>query len=180
MRRPAPPLPLGFLALAAGTLLLATLNLGWLEPADGGDVAVALLAFVAPLQATASVMGFLAGEVVPATAMGILAGTWATTGIVILNGPPGATSGALGTQLLLTSGAMAIAAAMAFARGAVLPGAVIAGASLRFALTGVYELTAETGWERAAGWVGVALAALAAAVAATLGVMAARGERRAA
>jgi hypothetical protein len=79
-------------------------------------VAVALLAFVAPLQGTASIMGFLSGEVVPATAMGILAGTWATTGIVILGAPPGATSGALGTQLLLTSGAMAVAAAMAFAR----------------------------------------------------------------
>ena len=39
-RRPAPPLPLGFLALAAGTLLLATLNLGWLEPADGRQVAI--------------------------------------------------------------------------------------------------------------------------------------------
>jgi uncharacterized protein len=179
VRRTAPPLPLGFLALAAGTLLLATLNLGWLEPADGGDVAVALLAFVAPLQGTASIMGFLSGEVVPATAMGILAGTWATTGIVILGAPPGATSGALGTQLLLTSGAMAVAAAMAFARGAVLPGAVIAGASARFALTGVYELTADVGWERAAGWVGLPLAVFAAAVAATLGLEAARGERRA-
>ena len=109
--------------------------------------------------------------------MGVLAGTWATTGIVLLNSPPGATSGALGTQLLLTSGAMAVAAAMAFAKGAVLPGAVIAGASLRFAITGIYELTDVTAWERAAGWVGLALAVLAAAVAATLGVTAARRER---
>jgi succinate-acetate transporter protein len=89
-RRPAPPLPLGFLALAVGTLLLATLNLGWLEPADGHGVAVALVAFVAPLQLTASLMGFALGEVVPATAMALLAGTWTTIAVVVLASPPAA------------------------------------------------------------------------------------------
>src|SRR5205085_5196786 len=44
------PLPLGFLALAAGTLLLSGLQLGWLQPSDGQDVALILIAFVFPLQ----------------------------------------------------------------------------------------------------------------------------------
>ncbi len=177
--RPAPPLPLGFLALAVGTLLLATLNLGWLEPADGHDVAVALLAFVAPLQLTASLMGFQLGEVVPATAMAILAGTWTTIAVVMLTSPPGGTSAALGTELLLSAGALLVAALMAGTRGALLPAAVITGAAIRFATTGGYELSGDRAWERAAGWVGLALAALATVVAAMLGVQEARRERRA-
>jgi len=176
--RPAPPLPLGFLALAVGTLLLATLNLGWLEPADGRDVAVALVAFVAPLQLTAALMGFQLGEVVPATAMAILAGTWTTIAVVMLASPPGGTSAALGTELLLSAGALLVAALMAGARGAALPAAVITTAATRFATTGGYELTGSRSWAHAAGWLGLALAALATVAAATMGVHAARRERR--
>lgn len=44
------PLPMGFLALAAGTLLLSGLQLGWLRPTDGKQVALALIAVVFPLQ----------------------------------------------------------------------------------------------------------------------------------
>ena len=124
-RRPAPPLPLGFLALAVGTLLLARLQLGWLAPTDGRPSRSRSVAFVAPLQFTASLMGFALGEVVPATAMAILAGTWATTAIVLLTSPEGSTSAALGTLLLLSAGALVVAAAMAATLGALLPAAVI-------------------------------------------------------
>lgn len=175
-RGPAPPLPLGFLALAVGTLLLATLNLGWLAPADGHDVAVALVALVAPLQLTASLMGFALAEVVPATAMAILAGTWTTVAVVMLTSPPGGTSAALGTELLLSAGALLVAATMAVARGAALPAVVIAGAAIRFAVTGGDQLSGAEAWARAAGWVGLALAVLATAAAAILGVRAARRE----
>jgi hypothetical protein len=37
LRPIASPLPLGFLALAGGTLLLSGLQLGWLAPAQGRD-----------------------------------------------------------------------------------------------------------------------------------------------
>jgi hypothetical protein len=60
------PLPLGFLALAAGTLLVAGLQLGWLAPSEGHDVALILIAFVAPLQLLASVFGYLAATWWPA------------------------------------------------------------------------------------------------------------------
>src|SRR5689334_19305687 len=43
-------LPLGFLALATGTLMLSALQLDWLAPADSATVAIFLIAFVAPLQ----------------------------------------------------------------------------------------------------------------------------------
>jgi hypothetical protein len=110
--------------------------------------------------------------------MGILAGSWAVTGIDMLMTPDGSTSAGLGAQLLVTAAAMALAGLLAAVRGSLLPAVVIAGAAIRFAATGAYELSASTAWERAAGWIGVALAALAACVAATLGWEAARRERR--
>jgi succinate-acetate transporter protein len=72
----ANPLPLGFLALAAGTLLLAGLQLDWLAPTDGQDVALILIAFVFPLQLLTATFGYLARDVVAGTGMGVLAGTW--------------------------------------------------------------------------------------------------------
>ena len=38
------PLPLGFLALAGATLVVSGLQLDWLQPADGKDVALILIA----------------------------------------------------------------------------------------------------------------------------------------
>jgi succinate-acetate transporter protein len=76
LRPLANPLPLGFLALAGATLLVSGLQLEWLQPSDGMDVALILTAFVFPLQLVASVFGFLARDVVAGTGMGILAGTW--------------------------------------------------------------------------------------------------------
>jgi succinate-acetate transporter protein len=48
LRPIANPLPLGFIALATGTLLLSALQLDWLQPTEGRTVAVILLAFVVP------------------------------------------------------------------------------------------------------------------------------------
>jgi succinate-acetate transporter protein len=97
------PLPLGFLALAGGTFLVAGLQLEWLQPADGAQVAIILIAFVFPLQLVASVFGFLARDVVAGTGMGLLSGTWLSIGLVTLTGQPGATSDALGLFLLLAA-----------------------------------------------------------------------------
>src|SRR5215204_6105759 len=85
------PLPLGFLALAVGTMLVSGLQLGWLEPSEGHKVALMLLAFVFPLQLLTSIFGFLARDAVAGVGMGILAGTWASVGIVKLTSESGAT-----------------------------------------------------------------------------------------
>src|SRR5829696_3990791 len=44
------PLALGFVALAAATLVVSGLQLRWVQPAEGGNVALILLGFVVPLQ----------------------------------------------------------------------------------------------------------------------------------
>jgi hypothetical protein len=49
LRPIATPLPVGFLALAGGTFVLAGLQLGWVEPAEDDMVAAILIGFAAPL-----------------------------------------------------------------------------------------------------------------------------------
>jgi succinate-acetate transporter protein len=160
LRPLANPLPLGFLALGAATLLVSGLQLGWLEPADGAQVGMILIAFVFPLQLVVSVFGFLARDVVAATGMGILAGTWLSVGLIQLTGEPGSTSDALGMLLLFAATAMLIPAAGA-STGKLAAFAVLGTTALRFAVTGVYELTAGDGWKTLAGIVGLVLCVLA-------------------
>lgn len=154
------PLPLGFLALAAATLVVAGLQLGWLEPSQGKDVALVLVAFVFPLQLVTSVFGYLGRDVVAGTGMGVLAGTWLTVGLVALTSPPGTTSDALGLFLLVAALAMLVPAAAASA-GKLVATAVLATTALRFATTGLYELTRAGIWQDLTGIVGLVLGALA-------------------
>jgi len=160
LRPIANPLPLGFIALATGTLLLSGLQLGWLKPTEGHLVATILLAFVAPLQLIASIFGFLARDAVAGTGMGILAGTWLSIALVTRDLPSAGTSDALGLMLLISAASMLIPAAAA-TLGKLLATAVLTTTAIRFAATGVYQLTAGAAWKEAAGLIGVVLAGLA-------------------
>jgi uncharacterized protein len=160
LRPLAGPLALGFFGLAAATFVLAGLQLGWVEAGEGKQVALCVLAFTVPLQFTASIVGFLARDGVAATGMGLLSGIWATVGLVLFTGEPGATSDALGLFLLLAGVAMWAPASAAVASKLV-PALVLGTAGLRFAVTGVYQLTANETWEDLAGAIGLVLACLA-------------------
>jgi succinate-acetate transporter protein len=160
IRPVANPLPLGVLALGAATLLVSGLQLEWLEPTDGAQVGMILVAFVFPLQLVVSVFAFLTRDVVAGTGMGILAGTWVSAGLVLLTGAPGSTSDALGLLLLFAAAAMLVPAAAA-STGKLVAFAVLATTALRFAVTGAYELTTADGWKTAAGVVGLVLCVLA-------------------
>jgi succinate-acetate transporter protein len=161
MLRPlANPLPLGFLALAGATLLVAALQLGWVAADEGEAVALILIAFVVPAQLVVSILGFMARDVVAGTGMGILAGTWLSVALVTLDSAPGATSDALGLLLLIAAVAMLVPATTASA-SKLIASAVLGATAVRFAVTGVFELTASTAWEDAAGLVGLGLCALA-------------------
>jgi succinate-acetate transporter protein len=159
LRPIANPLPLGFLALAAGTLMVSALQLEWLAPTDFQTVALILIAFVFPLQLLTSVFSYLARDVVAGTGMGILSGTWLAIGLVMLNSAPGATSDALGLFLLMTGCAMWVPASAALASKLV-PAAVLATAGLRFLVTGGYQLSGASSWQHIAGIVGLLLCAL--------------------
>jgi succinate-acetate transporter protein len=154
------PLPLGFLALAGGSFVVAGLQLGWLDAKECTDVALVLIAFVVPAQLIAAVLGYLARDVVAGTGMGILAGTWLSVGLIFFRSPPGATSHALGLLLLVAGAAMCVPASGALS-GKLVPAAVLFTTAIRFGATGIFELTKSTTWEHIAGIVGIALAALA-------------------
>jgi uncharacterized protein len=160
LRPLASPLPIGFVALASATVLLAALQLEWVAPSEGHDVARLILVFTVPLQALTSVLGFLARDVVAGTGMAILAGTWAGVAVLTLGSPPGSASDALGLFLLLSGLAMCLPAAGA-ALGKLVVAAVLATAALRFATTGIAQLTERAAWEDAAAYVGLVLGVLA-------------------
>jgi succinate-acetate transporter protein len=159
LRPLATPLPLGFLALFSATSSLAVVQLHWVPATAGRPVALAALALTVPLQLIASVMGFLARDPVAATGMGVLAGTWAAVGLSVLSSPPGSTSPGLGTVLVMSGLAMLVPAVAG--RHKVVASAVMGLSALRFLVTGVAHLSGG-GWTmRLAGWVGLALGALA-------------------
>ncbi|MFH9818250.1 GPR1/FUN34/YaaH family transporter [Streptomyces sp. NPDC017230] len=156
----ASPLPMGFLGLAGGTFVVAALQLEWMPPTQGKAVALVLLAFVFPLQSAASMLGFLCRDGVVATGMAVLSGTWLSLGLIMLRSPPGHTSKAAGLLLLLAALALWVPVA-ASGNAKLIASLVISLASVRFLVTGIYELSAASSWKHAAGIIGLVLAAAA-------------------
>src|SRR5215217_7597657 len=154
------PMSIGFFGLAAATFVVAGLQLGWVEQAEGKKVALVLVTFAFLAQSVAGLFSFLGRDGVAATAMLTLALTWLVVGSVLWTSKPGATSDVLGLFLFFAGAAMALLAATA-ALSKLVPALVFAVASLRFVLTGVYELSSHHGWEDAAGVAGLVLFALA-------------------
>ncbi len=160
---------MGFFALATASLLVAGLELGWFTAADRPIVAVTLIAFAFPLQMLASVFGFLGRDTVAATGFGVQGGTWLVVGVDLLLSPPGSSSRALGV-LLIAASAWILICALGSTLGKLAPAAVLLLTSLRFLLTGLYELTSRTAVGNAAAVVGLVLVAVAAYVALALEV----------
>jgi len=154
------PVGLGLFGLAAGTLVMSGLQLGWVDAAEGRKVGMILLAFPFVAQVLASIWSTLARDGVAATAMGVLALTWLSTGLVLVVSNPGETSDALGMLLLSSAVAMALTSIVTATSKLVL-GAVFITAATRFALGGIHQLSGNETWEDAAGLVGLVLFALA-------------------
>ena len=160
LRPIASPLPMGFLALFVGSLLVSALQLHWVPAAQRHEVAIGVLAFTVPLQLIACLCGFLCRDVVASTGLGLLAATWAVLGVTSLTTPSQATSPGLGILLVVAAGALLVPTVAAL-DSKVVAAAVLALAAVRFAITGGYELTSVPGWQHASGICGVVLAGLA-------------------
>jgi succinate-acetate transporter protein len=152
----ASPVALGLYGLAAGTLVLAGQQLGWVDQAERKPTALMLIAFPFVAQLIASIWSTLARDGTAATAMGVLALTWLSTGLVQFSTPAGSTSDALGLLLLFSAAAMALTGSTAL-QSKVFLGVVFLTAATRFALGGLHQLTAEETWEDSAGVVGLVL-----------------------
>lgn len=160
LRPIAPTFPLGFVGLAAATFVYAGFQLGWVSEAERDLVGAILLAVPVPLQATGSVLAFLARDGATGTALGLLSVSWLSIGLVLILSPTGSTSDALGLLLLASAAALAASSAVT-ALSKLVPALVVLLTAVRFALGGVYELGGGEGWQDATAAVGLALAALA-------------------
>jgi succinate-acetate transporter protein len=158
------PTALGLFGLAAATLTLAGLQLGWVPVAQGSTVGLLLIGFAAPAQLLASVLAFLARDAGIGTAMAVLSLTWLANGLVLVTSEPGARSAALGLLLLASAVAVGVTGVTGLLTK-IATGCVLLVAALRIALTSGYELTGADWLQTAAGALGVALAVLAVAVA---------------
>jgi uncharacterized protein len=154
------PTPIGFLGLAAASLVLSALQLGWIAQAEGRDVALVMIGFVFVAQFVAAIFSFLARDGTAATAMSTLALVWLVTGLIMYRSQPGATSSTLGVFLLFAAVAMALAGLTA-SMSKLVPAAVFLVAAVRFGLTAGYHLSAGSGWKVSSGLVGLVLFALA-------------------
>jgi succinate-acetate transporter protein len=95
--------------------------------------------------------------------------------LIKLTGAPGSLSDPLGLLLLVAAAAMVIPAIGALG-GKGVATVVLFTTALRFASTGVYELSGSEGWGDAAGVVGLVLCALALAAALAMLLKDARGD----
>jgi succinate-acetate transporter protein len=153
-------MPLGLFGLAAASLVVSGLELGWISTSQRIFVGVVIVAFPVSLQLVASVLSFLSRDAATASGLGVLATTWLAIGAVFIISPPGSTSGALGLLLLVSAVALTLSG-VAGTLNKLVPAAVLIVSGARFAATGVYELSALEPWQDAAGAIGLGLTALA-------------------
>ncbi len=92
--------------------------------------------------------------------MGVLAGTWLSISMVMRSAAPGSTSKALGLLLFIASLALLVPA-VGSALGKLIATAVLTVASIRFALTALYQVTNSNAWREAAGVAGLILCGIA-------------------
>lgn len=150
------PLALGLCGLAVASLVESGLDLSWIAISQTPYVGIAVLTLPVVLPLIASVLAYLAGDAATGTAAGVIATTWLSLGVVQLVDSPDATSGALGLMLIAAASLLALTA-VSVSIAKPLPALLFLAAALRFALTGVYHLSSDQGFQRASGVVGLIL-----------------------
>jgi succinate-acetate transporter protein len=146
--------------LAIASLVQGGLALHWISKGQTHMVGLLLISVPFVLQLIACIYSYLARDGAAGAALGVLAVTWLGLGLVHLNSAPGSRSGALGLLLVAAAGVLALSAA-AVAVPKPLPGLLFGLAAARFALAGLHELGASSGWQHAGGIVGLIVAGLA-------------------
>lgn len=156
LRPVASPLPLGFFALGIGSVVLSSLQLGWVPTAQSEMLLLLVLIFVVPLQFVAGLLALVARDAGAGTALLLLAAAWAGTSVTSLDSPPGRPVVAQAVFLLaLVPFVLALAGAAVQSKP--LFAVLLTLTALRFGLTGLYEAGAGNALQAAAGWTGVVI-----------------------
>ncbi len=159
LRPLATPLPLSFLALACASGTFSAVELHWIPASQGRIAGLVAVLLTAPLQFVSAILGFLSRDPVAGTGSAVLSGTWLVIGVSTLMTPPGTSSPGLGVLLVVSTIGMLVPVVSGLSKPlAVL---VMGSTGVRYAVTGVTELTGSSAWKTAAGIVGLWVAAIA-------------------
>jgi succinate-acetate transporter protein len=151
---------LGLFGLGGAALALSGLQLGWVPAQAGAQVGLVLVAFAFPAQVITGLLSFWARDGATATVMCVLGLSWLVIGLMTMTSPAGARSEALGLFLILSALAVALTGITAGLSKYVMA-IVLVTASLRFLLTGLFQLSGAEGWKTASGLLGLLLTLLA-------------------
>lgn len=154
------PVTLGMSSLAVASLVQSGLDLGWIPLEETVYVGIVTLTVPSVLPLIACVFAYVARDGATGTAAATLATTWLSLGIVQVVAPSDTKSGALGLLLIGASAALASSALAVFASKP-LVGILFSLAALRFALTGVFHLSAVHPVQSASGAIGLVVVCLA-------------------
>lgn len=149
----ASPLPLAFLSFGVGSGLQSGLQFGLVPRDEIPNVALLFGGVVFPAMLLAGILAFLARETLGATLLGLLSFSWLGTALVSIASFPDATSAALGVFSVVLAVVLLFVGTVGVL-GKPLLSVVVALASVRYGLNGVYELTASGGIQTASGVVG--------------------------
>lgn len=152
-------LPLGFFAFSTGMSILGGLDTGLIAERQLHQTGALLLTFVAPLEALAAVLAFLARDGLAGTGLGLFAGSWTAIGVQEVIGRPGATSPVLGLYLFTFTVVIVLLGIVAV-RGQPLLAVLLLTAAVRTVLAGVYEVSGNRPLFRAAGGMGFVIAVI--------------------
>ena len=156
----AGPVSLGLFGLAAAALVLSGLQLGWVPQHLSSQVGLILVAFAFPAQVVTGLLSYFARDGATATAMSVLGLSWLVLGLLTLTAPPGTRSETLGLFLVLAALAVGLTGITAGLSKLVMA-LVLLTASLRFLLTGIYQLTGGEAWKSMSGILGLLLVVIA-------------------
>ena len=165
LRPLATPLPRGFLALMVATSVFSALQLGWIGVSGTVSAAPVVLFFCVPALLLSCVIGFLCRDPVAGTGLGLTALGWGTIALGAASTHVPVPAPALSVILYAIAAALLVPVVTAF--GKPVAGLVMALTCARFAVTATaglassYHWAGATTWSHAAGWVGIALGAVA-------------------
>ncbi len=152
------PLPLGFSALAVGSVLVSAQELGWIGSGDRLELGVILAAVVFPLQIIAAILSFLDRDPVAGTAAALTSAAWLVAGLSRI--VPSSDELVPGFALAAIAGALAVPLTPAWMSNRAVF-AVLAATAARFLLSAAHGFGAGASVQTAAGVLGIAVFLLA-------------------
>lgn len=144
--------------LAIASLVESGVALKWVPESETVQAGLILIAVPFVLQLLASILSYLARDGAAGAATGVLSSTWLALGLSHVTAGTGRPIAVMGLLMLATAGVLALSA-VAISVGKPLPGTVFMLAALRFALSGIYELSGVSVWQSIAGVAGLVVCA---------------------